>query len=77
MNLDALARLLMLMGVGFIVMGGLMYIIPRAGFPLGNMPGDIRIQKDGLTCIFPLVSSIILSLVLTLLLNFVIRLLNK
>ncbi|MGE5436843.1 MAG: DUF2905 domain-containing protein [Syntrophothermus sp.] len=35
-------------------------------FPLGKLPGDIIIKKDNFTFYFPIVTSIILSLLLTL-----------
>ncbi|HAG07901.1 MAG TPA: DUF2905 domain-containing protein, partial [Peptococcaceae bacterium] len=43
-------------------------------FPgIGRLPGDIVIRKGNFTFYFPLVTSIILSIVLTLLLNVLFR----
>lgn len=72
-----IARSLIILGVILIVVGGLIYLIARTGVPLGRLPGDIRIQGENLTCIIPLASSILLSIVLTVLLNLAIRLLRK
>jgi hypothetical protein len=72
-----IARSLIIFGVILIVVGGLIYLIARIGVPLGRLPGDIRIQGENLTCIIPLASSILLSIVLTVLLNLAIRLLRK
>ncbi|MER3457766.1 MAG: DUF2905 domain-containing protein, partial [Chloroflexota bacterium] len=41
---------------------------------LGNLPGDIRIERDGFSCFFPLATSILLSLLLTVILNLILRL---
>ena len=70
-------RLLMIFGVVLFVIGGLLYLAGRIGLPLGNLPGDIRIQRENFTCVIPLATSIILSILLTLGLNFLIRFLNK
>ncbi len=71
------ARILMFTGVIIFLAGGLIYLLSRAGFPVGRLPGDIRIQGQNMTCIIPLATTILLSIVLTLVLNIVIRLLNK
>jgi heme/copper-type cytochrome/quinol oxidase subunit 2 len=77
MSLEPLARLLMVAGIVLFVIGGLIYLASRLGVNLFQLPGDIRFQSNNLTCIIPLVSSILLSIVLTVILNLVIRLLNK
>jgi len=71
------ARLLILAGLAFIVIGGLVYLVARTGLPLGRLPGDIRIERDNFSCFFPLATSILLSIILTLVLNLVVRWLNK
>ncbi|HUV28816.1 MAG TPA: DUF2905 domain-containing protein [Anaerolineales bacterium] len=77
MSLEPLSRLLMLAGITLFVVGGVIYLAFRMGINLFQLPGDIRIQSENLTCLVPLVSSILLSIVLTLILNLVIRYLNK
>jgi hypothetical protein len=44
---------------------------------LGRLPGDFRFQTGNITCMIPLATSILLSVVLTILLNVIVRLLNK
>ncbi len=73
----SIARFLMIAGVVFFLVGGLLYLAGRAGLPLGRLPGDIRIQSGNVTCLIPLVTSILLSIVLTVVLNLVIRFLNR
>jgi len=72
-----LARLFLILGLTFIVVAGLFFLFARLELQPGRLPGDIRIQTRNLTCVFPLVTSILLSIVLTLILNLVIRFLNK
>ncbi len=72
-----LARVLMILGVVIFVVGGLLYLGARLNLPLGRLPGDIRIERENLTCIFPVVTMILVSVILTVVLNLVIRFLNK
>ena len=73
----SLARLLILTGIVFLVAGGLIYIAARSGLTLGRLPGDIRLQSGNMTCVIALGTSLLLSVVLTILLNVVIKLLNR
>jgi hypothetical protein len=75
--MSPLVRIFLLLGLGFLVIGGLIYIVERLGIPVGRLPGDIRLQRGNLTCFFPLATTILLSLVLTVLLNLIIRLFKK
>jgi hypothetical protein len=77
MSLEPIARLLMIAGIVLFLIGGLVFLVSRLGINLFQLPGDIRLQSNNLTCIIPLVSSILLSIVLTVILNLVIRYLNK
>lgn len=77
MSLEPIARLLMIAGVILVLVGGLVYLASRLGINLFQLPGDLRFQSNNLTCIIPLVSSILISIVLTVVLNLVIRFLNR
>jgi len=77
MTFDSVARILMIMGIVLFVTGGLVYLLSRLGINLFQLPGDIRLQSGNVTCLVPLVSSILISIVLTVILNLVIRFLNK
>lgn len=72
-----LARFLILLGLALIAIGSLLYLVARLGLPLGRLPGDIRIERQNFTCVFALGTSLLLSIVLTVLLNLLARLLNK
>ncbi len=73
----SLARFLMILGIIIFLIGGLIYLTGRLGIPLGRLPGDIRIQGENYTCFIPLATSILLSIVLTVLINLVARFLNR
>lgn len=72
-----IARLFIILGLVMLLLGGALYLAARLNIPLGRLPGDIRIQSENVTCIFPLVTMILVSIVLTVVLNVVIRLLNR
>lgn len=61
-------RILIIIGIVLIAVGLLWPLLLKAG--LGRLPGDIVIQRDGFRFYFPLTTSILISLVLTLLLWF-------
>lgn len=77
MNLLQIGKLIMIMGAGILVVGGGLYLAGKFGLPIGQLPGDIRIEREGFTCVFPLATSIILSIILTIGLNLLMRGLNK
>jgi hypothetical protein len=65
-------RMLMLIGGGILLLGALLLIVGRIP-GAGRLPGDIVIQRDNFTCFAPLGTMIILSILLTLILNLAIR----
>jgi hypothetical protein len=75
--MDNLGRLLMLGGILLFLVGGGLYLAGRLGLPLGHLPGDIRMEGKNGSFYFPLGSSILVSLILTILLNIIIRLFRK
>ena len=61
-----MGKLLVFLGLGIAGLGLLIML----GLPLGRLPGDIYVKRDGFSFYFPLTTSIILSIVLTLVLAF-------
>ncbi len=59
-------------GLGLVALGSIIWLGGKAGLPLGNLPGDIRVDRPGFSFQFPLATSIILSVVITLLFNIII-----
>ena len=75
--MEILARTLMIGGIVLFLVGGGIYLSAKLGLPLGRLPGDIRIERDGFSFYFPLASSILASVVLTIVLNVIVRILRK
>jgi hypothetical protein len=75
--MENIGRLLMIGGIILFVVGGLVFLAAKFGIPFGRLPGDIRIQRDGFSFYFPLASSILISVILTILLNLFLRLWKK
>jgi hypothetical protein len=76
MNFDDLGKWIVLAGIVLIFVGGLMWLLGRIPF-FGTLPGDIRIQTQNMSCFIPIVSMIIVSVVATIILNIIIRIVNK
>lgn len=60
------ARLLIVIGVGFVVAGALVMLGDRVGVRIGRLPGDFVFRGRNTTFYFPLVTCLLLSLLLTL-----------
>lgn len=65
-GLDSLARLLILFGLILTIVGGLILFVGKVPF-IGRLPGDIYIQRKNFSFYFPLTTSILLSILLTIL----------
>ncbi|MDX1661263.1 MAG: DUF2905 domain-containing protein [Gemmatimonadota bacterium] len=63
-----LARLLILFGAITLILGVILLAGPKIPF-LGKLPGDILVQREGTTVFIPIATSLVLSVVLTILLN--------
>jgi len=69
-DLSSLGKLLLLFAVVIGIIGLLLIIMGNVPF-LGKLPGDVVIRRGGSTFFFPIVTCIILSVVLTVLINLV------
>jgi len=75
--MESIARYLMIGGILLFLIGGGMYLAAKFGLPLGRLPGDIRIEGENGSFYFPVTTSILVSVVLTILLNVIVRLFKK
>jgi Protein of unknown function (DUF2905) len=64
--MNDLGRLLIGLGLLLLVAGGLLLLLGRTGVPLGRLPGDISYRGKNLSVYFPLGTSILLSVLLSL-----------
>ena len=69
-----LGRLLVTFGIALVVIGGIVMLLGRTGLPLGRLPGDVLYRGKNTTFYFPLASSILLSVVLSIVLFLIARL---
>jgi hypothetical protein len=61
-----MGRILIVLGVVLVVVG----VLINLGLPLGRLPGDFSVRRGNVSFYFPLTTSIIASILLTLLLMF-------
>ena len=60
-----MGRALVLIGLAIAGIG----LLVMLGLPLGRLPGDLAVKRDNVSFYFPITTSIILSIILTLLLS--------
>jgi hypothetical protein len=65
-GIDSLGKMLILFGVVLALLGGLLLLVGKVPF-LGRLPGDIVIRRENWSFYFPLTTSIVISILLTLL----------
>jgi uncharacterized protein HemY len=71
--MPGLARLLILAGLLLVAAGVVVAVLTRFNLPLGRLPGDVSFRGRNWSVYFPLATSVILSVVLSLLLWLVSR----
>ena len=71
------ARMVIFAGICLVIVGGLMYGLSKFNLPFGNLPGDIHIEGKNGSFHFPVVTSILVSIVLTIVINVIGRFLKK
>ena len=68
-----MGKTIMIIGLAVLVFGAVMTWAPWLLTWFGRLPGDIRIQRPSGTIFIPLVSILVLSIALTLIVNFLFR----
>lgn len=68
-GLSGIAKTMMLIGALLLVGGAVLLLLDKLNIPLGRLPGDIRIEGERGGLYFPVVTSIIVSIALTIILN--------
>jgi len=74
--LEAVGRTILLLGGVLVALGLLLLLLGRATV-VGRLPGDFHFQWGGVSCYFPLMTGVVLSIIATLVLNLVVWLLRK
>ena len=68
MDLRVIAKLLLFGGVILLLAGALLLALAKLPFA-GKLPGDIRIQRRGLSLYLPLATCLLLSILMTIVLR--------
>jgi len=74
--MEGLGKIILIIG-GIIVILGLIMVFSNHIPFLGKLPGDIFIKKDGFSFYFPIVTLLILSILITIIVNVILHFLNK
>src|SRR5690242_14315422 len=79
MDFADIGKWLLITGIGLALLGGLLWALGRVpGLGgLGRLPGDINVQVGNVSCVAPIVTMLIISVVLTIVLNVLLRLFQK
>jgi hypothetical protein len=72
MELHGLGKLIIIAGVFLVVIGLLITLAPKIPI-IGKLPGDFYFKRGNTFFYFPLASSILISIILSLVLNFILR----
>jgi len=75
-NVSDLGRLLLIAGGVIVLLGLVLLLVGRVPF-FGRLPGDISIQRGNTTFFFPIVTCLVLSVVLTVVVNLLLFLLRR
>jgi hypothetical protein len=76
MTMTEIGRWFIVAGVVFLVVGGLLMLVGRLPWS-GRLPGDIMIDRDHFKVFIPLGTMLLVSLVLTVVVNVVLRFWRK
>ena len=74
--MSEIGKILLILG-GIIIVIGLVLVFSHHIPFLGKLPGDIVVKKDNFSFYFPLVTFLLISIVLTIIINVVLRLIGK
>ena len=74
--MEGIGKILLIIG-GIIVILGLIFVFGQHIPFLGKLPGDIFIKKDGFSFYFPIVTLLILSILITIIVNVILHFLNR
>jgi hypothetical protein len=75
-GLDALGRILLVLGAFLAALGVILLVVSRVP-AAGRLPGDFSLRWGNVSCYFPLATGVVLSILLTLVLNVILWLLRK
>jgi hypothetical protein len=72
-GMNEIGKAMVGLGLLLVVLGALVMLAARLGMPLGRLPGDFSYKSKNVSFYFPLVSSILISVVLSVILYLISR----
>ena len=75
--MQSVIRVFIIGGIVLLIIGGLLYLLTKFNLPIGHLPGDIYVKGKQGSFYFPLTTCILISVVLTILVNIILRLFKK
>jgi hypothetical protein len=73
-TMTEIGKLLVVLGIALVAIGGVVLLLDRNGLPIGRLPGDILYRGKNMTFYFPLATSILISMLLSIVLFLIARL---
>lgn len=61
-----IGKFLIVLGIFISFLGVVIFFFARFNIPLGRLPGDILVKKENFTFYFPITTSIVISVILSL-----------
>jgi hypothetical protein len=79
MDMQNIGRLLLIIGITVAVIGGIILLLGRflPTNAAGDLPGTIRVETGNISCVIPILASLLISVVGTIVLNIIIRFINR
>ena len=74
--MEGIGKILLIVG-GIIVVLGLLLIFSHHIPFLGKLPGDIFVKRDGFSFYFPIVTLLLLSILITIIVNVILHFMSK
>ncbi len=65
--MQEIGKLVLIIGLGLVIAGGILWRFPNLFSWVGKLPGDISFQKGNFSFYFPVVTCILVGIVLSLL----------
>ena len=71
MDFSSLGKWIIVAGIGLVVLGLIVWLAGKSGLPFGHLPGDLKIERPRFTVQFPIMTWILLSIILTIIVNLI------
>jgi len=72
MAVEPLGKMILYIGIVLVIVGGFFILVSKVPW-FGRLPGDISFRRGGLTIYLPITTMVLVSIVLTLIMNLVWR----